>query len=136
MGNPTLEIPKDVIDPIIKAEIARAITAAMGGGNAIVVKAITTILATPVGEDGKASTYSSDRNRPWIEWAVGDCVKAATKEALQSALVGHKDQIRKSIIAELSRRNSPLIKQLASTMAESICKEETLKYRLSISIDK
>ena len=134
-NSPTLQIPQDVIEPIIQAEIARVITEAMGGRTRLLEAAINTVLSTKVNSSGVVDSYNSSNNRPWIEWALANCLKKATTEALEAALIPHQEMIKKKLIEELSKKNSPIIKQLCEGMMSTFCNADRLKYGITIKAE-
>ncbi len=135
MTNATLQVPNDVIDPIIRAEVSKAIIEAMGGKADILTKAISTILATCVDGEGKVSTYNSDRDRSWLDWAVGTAVRSAAKEAIQEAMAQQKDAIKKEMVRQIQTKNSPLVRQFVEGMVNAATAPDVLKYRINISYD-
>lgn len=130
---PTLQIPKDVIEPIIQAHITKAVIEALGGSKQILEQAIAHVLNLKVDENGRPRGYSSDK--PWIEWAIGDVLQKAARAAIEEAMAGQSEALKKSIASQLTRRNSPLAKQLAEQLVLGVSSPETLKYRLTINCE-
>lgn len=133
MSNPTLQIPKDIIEPIIQAEITKAIIEAMGPKQAVMQNAIAQVLNLQVDSDGKPSNYNG---RPWIDWIVGNEIRAAAKAAIVEHLAEHASTIKKQLAAELAKKNSPLVKQLVEGMVGAMTHPEALKWRLDVSFDE
>lgn len=133
--NPTLQIPRDVIEPIIQAHVSAAITQALGERDLLVKTALDRVIMRPVTENGNAPQYSSDKTKPWLEWAVGALIQKAILSALQEELDKHKDQLRDMVIKELQKKNSPLLKQMAEAMVGGFANQETLKYRLTVNVE-
>lgn len=131
---PTLQIPRDVIEPIIQAQITASIATALGSKQ-ILVHAVETILQTKVDCDGKADRYSDSRGRPWVEWAVADALKKAVRAAIVEAVAKEEVAIRNEIAAQLSQKKSPLVKQLIEALVTGVFKADNLKYRLTVSAD-
>lgn len=133
MSNPTIQIPKDVIEPIIQAEIMRAVMEAMGPKQAVLQNAVASILTMLVDSDGKPSSYNG---RPWIDWVVGQGVRDAAKAAIVEHIAAHGETIKKQLAAELSKKNSPLVQQLINGMVGAITDPEALRWRLNVSYDQ
>ena len=131
MSQPTIAIPKDIIEPIIQAQITAAIASALGPHTFVLRDAITGILSVKVDEKGSPTNYSS--GKPWLDWAVGDAVRKAAREAIEQQVDTLRDSIKKQIAAELSKKNSPLVKQIAEGLAGSIFTADNLRWRLSIN---
>lgn len=131
MANPTFEIPKDIINPIIQASVNEAVLRALDGPQNLVSSAILGLLNTKVDRDGKPSSYSD--SRPWIDWVIGDCVKTAARRAIEEHLEAHKDELRAQLAAQLQKKNSPLVKQLVEGMVNAVTSERMLKYGITVS---
>lgn len=134
MAEPTFHIPKEIITPIIQAHVNDAILKALGGSQQVMADAIAGILQTKVDASGTPGNYSS--NRPWIDWAVGRCVKEAAESAIKEALANSKEAIRKQILAQMTCKGSPLIKQLAEGLAANVTSENAIRWRLNVSIEE
>lgn len=136
MADPVLTIPKDVINPIIQAHVDKAVLEALNGHNEIVSKAILSILQMRVDSEGKISTYSSDRDRTWIDWVIGDCIKKAARAAIEDHLTKNHEQVKKFLIKELGAKNSKLARQLAEGLVGAVSSPDFLKYRITVQFDK
>ena len=133
MADPTFQIPKDIIDPIIKAHVNEAVLRALDGPNHIVSTAILNVMNVNVDSDGKPSSYNGV---PWIDWVIGDCVKKSVRAVIEEQLKTHADQLKAALTRELSTRNSKLVKQLVEGMAVAMTHPDTLKYRLNVTYDE
>jgi hypothetical protein len=131
MANPTFEIPKDIINPIIQASVNEAVLRALDGPQNLVTGAILGMLNTKVDESGRPCNYSG--SKPWIDWVIGDCVKQAARAAIEQHLESHKDELRAQLAAQLQKKNSPLVKQLVEGMVNAVTSERVLKYGISVS---
>jgi len=130
MADPTFQIPKEIINPIIQASVNEAVLKALDGPHNIVTKAILDVLQTKVGEDGKPSNYNS--GRPWIDWVIGDCIKIAARKAVEAALADKQEHMKAELIKQLSAKRSPLVKQLAEAMVKGVS-ADAIKYRLNVT---
>lgn len=133
MGQPTLSIPKDLIDPIIHAQITAAVAQAMGPSAHVMQQAIASILSTQVDNEGKPSAYG--RGQSWLDWAVADSIRKAAKAAIEESVAGLSEAMRKQFIAELGKKNSPMVKQLVDGMVSGVFKPESLRYRLTVAAE-
>lgn len=134
MANPTFEIPKDIINPIIQAHVNEAVIRALDGPQQLVTRAIAGVLQTNVDSEGKPSSYGS--SRPWIDWVIGDCIKRAARAAIEEFVATQKDRIKDELVAQLSTKNSPLVKQLVEQMAGAIASENNLKWHLNVTCEQ
>lgn len=132
--NPTLQIPKDVIEPIIQAHVAAAVTQALGNNAELVRQAIAHVLNEKVDTTGRRNDYSYQNTVPFIQWAVRDCVQKATLAAIQEAMTKNQAVVKKLIVEELKRTNSPLVRQLIEAMTNQFTGQH-LTYALKVSYD-
>jgi hypothetical protein len=132
MADPTFQIPKDIIQPIIQASVNEAVLRALDGPSNVVSKAILAVINTMVDENGKPSSYNS--SRPWIDWVIGDCIKVAAKAAVLDALAKYQPQMQAELVKQLTGRRSPLIRQLAEAMATGIAASANT-YRLHVEFN-
>ncbi len=132
--NPTFQIPKDVIEPIIKAHVATAVAAALGGHGRLVEEAVTRCLMEKVDSQGRPTTGSYD-SEEWVVRAMKTAIQTAAKDALMAELPKHRDAIQAMIERSLKQRNSPLLRQLVDAMVNGVAQSDALKYRLNITFD-
>jgi hypothetical protein len=132
--NPTFQIPKDVIEPIIQAHVTAAVSAALLDKEKIIEQAVCQVLNRKVDSDGKASSYSYSTT--WLQWAMNDCVANAVYKAISNDLDAHQERIRAYIVRELNKKNSPMLRDLVSGMLGALTSETVVKYRLTVSCDK
>ena len=133
MSNPTLQIPKDIIEPIIQAEITKAIIEAMGPKQAVMQHAIASILNLSVDSEGKPTTY---QGKPWIDWIIGKEIRASATTAIVEHLSAHGETIKKQLAVELAKKNSPLVKQLIEGMVGAMTHPDALRWRLNVTFDE
>lgn len=130
----SVNIPKDMIEPVIKAHIQTAIVSALGDGRALIEAAVQRILNEKVDEQGKPSTYSNAR--PFVDFLMRQCITTAAKEVIMEELPKHKEAIRASIKANLARRNSPLIRQFVDGMVGALTSPDRLRYRVQVDFNE
>lgn len=135
MSGPTLNIPQDVINPIIQANISAAILSAMGDGSKVMANAIATVLSTKVDPNsGNLSSYSSNNTTPWIDWMLGQAIRESAKAAIVEYMAGQQEAVKKQLAAELSKKNSPLAKTLVEAMATGMADARALSYSISVAV--
>ncbi|RZZ85656.1 hypothetical protein [Pseudoxanthomonas winnipegensis] len=133
MNQPTLSIPKDIIEPIVQANIAAAVAGAMGPSGEILRQAVASILTMRVDHEGKPSTYGN--NRTWIDWAIGDAIKKAARAAIEEQTANLQESIKAYIAAELKKKNSPIVKQIADGMLGAVFEPSNLRYKLTVQAE-
>lgn len=132
--NPTFQIPRDVIEPIIQSHVALAVVNALGDGNKLMESAVKRVLETKVNDKGESSSYNSDI--PWLQWALHNAVRKAVKEVLEEELSKHKDRLKAQLVSMLQKKNSKLINELIEGMAGAMTNPDVFKYRMRIEFDK
>lgn len=133
---PTFQIPKDVIEPIIKAHVCTAITTALGGQAKLIEDVVARILAQKVDSEGKPSTYAHSSDVEFIQWACRNAVRVAVTSTLQEEMGKYKETLRKHIAAALQKKDSPFIKQLAEGMVSGVSNPDAFKWRLKVEVEK
>ncbi len=133
MNQPTLSIPKDIIEPIVQANITAAVAGAMGPSGEILRQAIASILTMKVDSEGRPSTYSNTKT--WIDWAIGEAIKQAAKTAIEEQTAALQGSIKEYIAAELKKKNSPVVKQIADGMLGAVFEPSNLRYRLTVQAE-
>jgi DUF438 domain-containing protein len=132
--NPTFQIPKDVIEPIIKSHVSAAIISALSNHENLFREAVTRVLTQKVDSDGKPSHYVSDRSDEFITWLCKDAVRNATRDVMHEEVSKYKDQIKTQIVALLSKKNSPFIKQMCESLTTGMISALDNKWKLSVSL--
>jgi hypothetical protein len=132
--NPTFQIPKEVIEPIIQAHVTTAVMNALGGHQKLVSDAVASVLTQSVDSDGKPSS-SSYYGKPFIEHVMTKCIRDAVLQAVQEEMPKHKDVIRAHISSQLRQKNSPLLKQFVDGMAGALADPDNLKYAINVSYE-
>ena len=134
--NPSLTIPRDVIEPIIQAHVTTAVMTALGDKEQIISRCVRQIMEQKVDRAGKPSTYNSSSDLSWLQWVMQDCVTNALRAAIVETLETQKAQIKKQLAEELSRKNSPLIRQLVAGMVGAMTHPDVLRYNISVAYDE
>jgi len=134
---PTLQIPQDVIQPIIEAHVRDAVLRSFEGYKPAVDALIASVLNVKVNSNGSPVTdrYQMDAAPRWIDWALGSVIRDAVKKALTSKVDEMRGKLETHLAAELSKKNSPLAKQLAVSLLKNFAGRETLNYRLTVLVD-
>lgn len=128
---PTFQIPKDVIEPIIQAQVLAAVAGALGAHDRILHMTIEKALLQPVDDSGKPASY---RGEPFIEWLVKGAMRDAVKAAVIEAMEGHKERIRVAVLAEMQKKNSPLVKQLVEGMIAGVFDVSRFAWSVNVQV--
>lgn len=123
-----IELSKDLIEPIVRAQLQASIISALGRSDQLVAGVVQTIMNTQVDSDGKVSRYSSDK--PLITWMAEKAVKEAALEAMKEWFADNKDEIRKQVRLALSKQQ----KMMAEKFVMHICEKATDSYRVNVAV--
>lgn len=127
----TIQIPKDVLQPIIDAHVSKAIMEALGAQSQLVSAAVTATLTMKVGSDGKPSSYSSDVT--FLKWLVNSAIKEAVDKAVRAQLTDDMEHIKALVAKEMKNQRSPLTKQLIEGIAKAAT--DMGRARINVTID-
>lgn len=132
---PTFQIPRDVIEPIIQSHVSAAVVAALGDNKLVLESAISQVLNSKVDSSGKPSTYGYSSDVAYVQWLCQNAIKGAVQKVMTEEVGKHSEVIRQCLVKELKKSNSPLVKQLVEGFVKTITDETTLKYRLNITVE-
>lgn len=130
--NATVNIPKDVIDPIVRQQLSAAIAAAMGDPVKIINAIVTRALDIKVDKSGKVSNYSYDNTQPFLEALSHKLIRDEAEKLIREYVQDHRELIKKQIVALLSKRRN-------GTFAEALLvgAEKSLEnFSLTIHLDR
>jgi hypothetical protein len=132
--NATLNVPKDVLEPIVKAHITKAVIEALGiNGRTIVESAVEALLTMKVDSQGNRSRYDGRDDKMWIDWAVAEAAQKAAKAAIGEHFKANESAIKKAIVKELGKTGSPLAKSLADSLVTGAAKVLENSWRMNVT---
>lgn len=136
MDSATVQIPQDIIEPIIQARVQAAVIAALdeGGAQKLIERAVSAVLTEKVGIDGKKPSYASSSDVPWLNWLMQDCLKRTVRKIIEDEIPKHEEAIRAYLVKELQRKNSPLLKQFVEGLIGKLTDPYNFKYNLTVAI--
>lgn len=130
---PTFQIPQDLIKPAIESAINSAIVENLGNSHVLIQNAISSVLNHKVDSEGKTSNASYHTTN-YLQWVTNDVIKKAIRSTLEQEMSKHQKQIEEQLRAELSKKNSPLLKTLVEGFAKGVIDAASSSYRLVVSI--
>lgn len=130
----TIQIPKDVIEPIIQAHVSKAVAEALGGQKAILEKAVSFAMNLKVDRDGKPTTYSDAQ--PWLAWQISNLIREAAKKAIIEHLEDNKDVIKAQLVAQLRNTKSKVAHNLADAMIDGVSKSVNSGWNFTVTCGK
>jgi hypothetical protein len=132
-GNPTFQIPNDIIKPILEAHVQAALAKAFGDGSRLLEVAVSRVLNQQVDGEGKVSHYTRSDSPTWLEWLMAAKMREAISEALVKGMEVYKERIKAQVVKEIGNSKSGLAKQLITAMVENLTDRDNLRYRLQVT---
>lgn len=135
MGNEqtTINLPQELVKPIIEAKINEAILEGMKGSEHLINQAVVAILNQKVDSDGKMSRYSSENNVTLLRHLVTKAIRDAATEAVKSYVAEKQPEIRKAITAQLETKS--MRDKFAKALIEGTVDMFASSYRMNVNID-
>lgn len=102
----SLNIPKEISQPIVAAKIQEAVLAALGGADKIIETLIHKICNTMVNPaDGKTSGYSNDNKMSWIDYQVTNIIESAVKAEVNKQLAEGALPVKEALIKVMQSKS-------------------------------
>jgi len=124
-----IELSKDLIEPIVRAQLHASILAAMGQRDQLIGSIVTTIMNTRVDEKGDPSRY--DSAKPLITWMAEKAIKETALEAIKEWFANNRAEMKKQISIAITKQ----AKNMAEQLALGIAKATESSYRFSVQIN-
>lgn len=116
MSTVTVEVSKDLVNPIIEEKIKGAMLEALGGTDKVVAMVIDRMLHEKVDEHGKKTGYSYQDKFSLIDVALKQAIWTAAKEALNEFIAENKPQLKAELLKQL--RTAKSTARLATRLLE------------------
>jgi hypothetical protein len=131
MGNEiaNIQISKDVIEPIVRAQLHASIAAGLGRSEELVAQVVHTIMHMKVDSDGKESRY--DSGKPLITWMAEDAIKKAAKEAIIEWFADNKDKLKEDIKKAIAKNSKAMAEQFVMGM----CNKATKDFYVNVGVN-
>lgn len=129
----TVNIPKDVLEPILRQQVAAEVTAALGNPADLIAKVVEFALSQKVNADGKRSSYEHDNRHSFIEVAAKNAIHKAVHEILAQWIEEQRPAIAKHVEAALGRRKSAFAKALVEGLANSVKSSWTFNCEINLN---
>ena len=123
-----IELSKDLIEPIVRAQLQASITAALGRADMLVAEVVNTVMNQKVDSDGKPSNYSY--STPLITWMADKAIKEAAMEAIKEWFAENRDEMKKHLRAAIAKN----AKGLAESFVLSMSKAAECSYSTNVTI--
>ena len=129
----SVNIPTDVLAPIIQARVAQVLIETLGDKSKILEQAVQQVLMQKVNSEGKHKGDSYYDKIPYVQWLTENAVKGAIASAVVEAVEQQKPQIKKIVGKQLSNSKSKLVQQLADALVGKITSDR-LQYNIKVEV--
>jgi len=115
----SVNIPKDLLEPIIREHIAAGVIAAIGDPAALIRQMVEKASNAKVDLSGEVSRYSSDNKYSFIEAVATKSLHESIKAAIIEYVKEQKPAIQAAVKAHLAKRTSAVAKALVDGLIAS-----------------
>ena len=132
-----LNVDQDFLAKAVQESVMMGISESLNGKNEIVSQIVKMVLTTKVDETGKISSYSRDNEYTLLDYYVTKMIKEVTAEEMQKMVDEHREEITKTIRAELSKKVNynkfvdAFINNVSSAVSNSWCPKIEVKFEQS-----
>ena len=120
MTDATVNIPKDVLEPIIHAQVAAGITAAIGDPAELIRKIVEVAMKRKVDADGKVNSSSYYNTHNMVELLAEKAIHQVVRETIIAGVDEQRPAIKDSVRKALARKASPFAKALMDGLTKSM----------------
>ena len=122
-----IELSKDLIEPIVRAQLQASIISSLGRSEQLVAEVVSSILSTQVDSEGKRTSYNG---KPLITWMAEKAVREAALEAMKEWFASNREVLKKQV-QEALKKNS---KAMAEKFVMQMCDESMKSYRANVEV--
>lgn len=97
------EVDPQLVEPIIREQIATAVLAQLGNPADLIRRMVTQTLTLKVNSNGTVSNSSYENKHDLIEVLAGNAIRAAAKAAVEKIVQESAPQIEAEIAAQIKR---------------------------------
>lgn len=104
MDTVSLQISKDIVNPIIETKVKEAILEALGGRDKVVQAVIQEVLTRKCSANGTVSQYSGDNKFTWLDVVVTKQIREAVETELKAIIAQSSNEIKAELIRQLQTK--------------------------------
>jgi len=123
-----IELSKDIIEPIVRAQLQASITSALGRSDQLVAGVVQTMMNLKVDDNGNKT--NSSYGSPLITWMAEQAIKEAARDAIKEWFAGHRDELKKQIQLAMGKQAKTIAEKFVAHMADTAMSP----YRTSIDV--
>ena len=123
-----ITLSKDLIEPIVRAQLQASITSALGRSDLLVAQVVQTMLNQKVDSSGKPSSYNSDT--PLITWMANEAIRGAAQEAIKEWFADNKEMMKSHLRTAITKN----AKGMAEAFVLSFSEAANCRYTSSVQV--
>lgn len=115
----TINVPKDVIEPIVRAQVAAGIVDALGDPADLIAKVVGYALKQKVNAQGVASDRDYDNKHDLVELMATKGIHAVVRESLTKWIEEQRPAIEEQVQKALAKKESAFARALVNGLVEA-----------------
>lgn len=123
----SVNIPKDLLEPIIRQHIAAGVVSAIGDPSRLIAAVVERAIKTKVDNEGKVSDSSYCNNYDLIEVVSRNAIVKAARKAIENYIAEQEPLIVAAVEKELKRSTGKFAKALVDGFVSSTKQRWDLK---------
>ncbi len=130
MAGMTLQVDKELVEPVIREQIQAAIVRELGQTERLVKRIVAEALTARVASNGKRSDSDYRNKYIYLEWLVEDVIRSAAKEAIKEYVEEISDEVKVEVAKQIRKSSSAFATALVNGMVETL----EAKWRFSVNV--
>lgn len=126
-----IQISRDVIEPIVRAQLHASIVAGLGRSDELVAQVVHTIMNMKVDSNGKEERYSG--GKPLITWMAEDAIRGAAKEAIQEWFKENRAKVKEDVKKAITKQGKMMAEQFVLGMEKKASEAYGMKVEVNFS---
>lgn len=132
MSNATVNIPKDVIDPIVRQQVCAGIVAALGDPSVLISAVVDRAIKQKVDSEGKINEYGSYNTHDMVEVLAKKAINSVVQQAIRDWVDDHKPAIKEQVEKVLMKQKGAFAKSLVEGMVDAAKQQWSFKCDITI----
>ena len=126
-----IELSKDIIEPIVRAQLQASIVSAMGRSDQLVSQVVQTMLSSSV--DGEGRPSNRDYGKPLITWMAEKAIKDAALEAIKEWFAANKTKLQAQIKDALTKNSKLIAEKFVMGLEDQAQKNHTINITVDLT---
>lgn len=128
----TVNIPKDVIEPIVRQQVCAGVVAALGNPSELIRQVVERALAQKVNRDGKRDSSNCYNDHDLIETVSRIAIHKAVHEAITAWVEENRPVIKEQVQKALARKQSAFARALVDGLSDAVKQSWTFNCQINL----